>query len=715
MRPIQILTIFLFLFVVTLFAGSEDRFQHNDLLYDELTIFPEDRILYQEHCNKDNNSPCVISSQSTCHGKYSLPKHNAITKSRYLCRDLIWMNQVKVVYTYDVNNNLVSYLRQFWQDSSWDNTDYITYSYDANNNNISSLNQTWIDSVWMDSYRSNYTYDVNNNQISDLSERWNGSSWENQMQYYFSYDANNNRIGQLIMNWDGSDWINLYQIIYAYDASNNMTLYMWQDWDGNEWVNDNQRITAYNANNNWISQLIQNWVDSTWINNSLSSVIYDSNNNQIERLVQNWDGTNWVNNNMFLSTFDINNNLTVFLSQNWVDTEWEDIRQIIRVYDTNNNQTLQLWQYWDGSSWGNYRQTIFNYDINNNTLSWFTQNWDENSWVNDSQNLMTYDANNNRTSLVIQYWVNTTPVISPIPDQVINEDQTLTLQLSVDSDLSNASLTFSAFSDTSAILLTIDTTSLTITPEHHWNGTSQITVTVMDNIYMESDTTFFTLNVTPVNDPPTPIVLIYPAFQDTFSTHIDSDTSIIFVWNGGDVDSEISYHLTIFLEFFGNTYFAEYQDITDTTYNLRSNSLDALLAGLSFQESEMSWYLETTDGEYSVVSDTGSFYLRRELLNAICLVSIPTAYSLYQNYPNPFNPITTIQYDLPNRSDVQITIYNLLGRDVATLVSENQDVGYKSVQWDATNNAGQPVSAGMYFYQIRAGEFVLTRKMILIK
>ena len=91
---------------------------------------------------------------------------------------------------------------------------------------------------------------------------------------------------------------------------------------------------------------------------------------------------------------------------------------------------------------------------------------------------------------------------------------------------------------------------------------------------------------------------------------------------------------------------------------------------------------------------------------------------LHQNYPNPFNPVTTIQYKLPQRSDVQITIYDLLSRHVTNLVSETQDAGYKSVQWDATN-----VSSGMYFYQIRvydsdeigAGEYVQTRKMVFLK
>lgn len=109
----------------------------------------------------------------------------------------------------------------------------------------------------------------------------------------------------------------------------------------------------------------------------------------------------------------------------------------------------------------------------------------------------------------------------------------------------------------------------------------------------------------------------------------------------------------------------------------------------------------------------------------------PRKFWLSQNHPNPFNPITTIQYDLPQRSDVQITIYDLLGRQVATLVSETQEAGYKSVQWNAINDLGQPVSAGVYFYQIKvynpdaigAGDpstgsgqsFVETRKMVMLK
>ena len=85
------------------------------------------------------------------------------------------------------------------------------------------------------------------------------------------------------------------------------------------------------------------------------------------------------------------------------------------------------------------------------------------------------------------------------------------------------------------------------------------------------------------------------------------------------------------------------------------------------------------------------------------------------NYPNPFNPITTLEYDLPEDAVVNITIYDMMGRVVNTLVNGSQTAGYKSIQWDATNNLGDPVSAGLYIYTIQAGEFRQTKKMILLK
>ncbi len=86
------------------------------------------------------------------------------------------------------------------------------------------------------------------------------------------------------------------------------------------------------------------------------------------------------------------------------------------------------------------------------------------------------------------------------------------------------------------------------------------------------------------------------------------------------------------------------------------------------------------------------------------------SYSLAQNYPNPFNPTTTIQYSLANTGNVSLKVYDILGREVATLVNGRQTAGEYTVQFNAAN-----LASGIYFYRLQAGDFVQTKKMMLVK
>ena len=128
----------------------------------------------------------------------------------------------------------------------------------------------------------------------------------------------------------------------------------------------------------------------------------------------------------------------------------------------------------------------------------------------------------------------------------------------------------------------------------------------------------------------------------------------------------------------------------------------------------------TNDGGGIIAIDNGQFgFLRLSNIQNILINDyrndLPTSFRLYNNYPNPFNPKTILKYDLPQNSFVEVIIYDMQGKVVNNLVNTNQSSGFKTIQWDATDNQGQSVSAGVYIYTIEAGGFRQTKKMIFLK
>ena len=121
--------------------------------------------------------------------------------------------------------------------------------------------------------------------------------------------------------------------------------------------------------------------------------------------------------------------------------------------------------------------------------------------------------------------------------------------------------------------------------------------------------------------------------------------------------------------------------------------------------------------EYCIAGDTVSFDISILVENTEMSINedIPLAFKVYNAYPNPFNPITSIGYDLPEDGFINITIYSMMGNIVKTLVNGTQTAGNKTIQWNATNDKNEPVSAGLYLYTIQTGELRQTKKMILLK
>ena len=283
--------------------------------------------------------------------------------------------------------------------------------------------------------------------------------------------------------------------------------------------------------------------------------------------------------------------------------------------------------------------------------------------------------------------INLAPVLTTIEDQQIAEDSILTIGVSATSYL-GYSMSFTATSNTSDVEVSIEDTNLTATPSLNWFGSSVITVIATDENEL-FDTTGFTLTVNAVNDAPV-------ANNDTIM--VDHNTDFVGQVSWSDVDGD--------MEFLCNL-------LTSP-----SNGTASVSPAGSFVYSPAWDYSGNDSFTFTVcdnsLCDTATVQITIHALS-VDETSLPTKYAIHQNYPNPFNPVTSLRYDLPENSLVNITIYDMMGRDVKTLINQSQDAGFKSIIWDATNDYGKPVSAGIYLYQIQAGEYISTKKMVLLK
>ena len=308
--------------------------------------------------------------------------------------------------------------------------------------------------------------------------------------------------------------------------------------------------------------------------------------------------------------------------------------------------------------------------------------------------------------------VNDPPTIAPVADVTMPEDGTASVFLNV-RDIDSDDLIYNFYSTPPIFEFTFIEDSLFISPALNWNGQANLTVFVSDG--EDSDNTSLAITVTPVNDAPSEFELISPTVLDTFQISTATDETIPFTWESSyDVDSDVTYKLTVTLDYPGNVYTQDYLNISDASTSISTYEYASFMTDFNLTLWNIDYVVEVSDEEFTVISQAGEFVLNNTLLSTDSKI-IPEVFALHQNYPNPFNPVTSLRYDLPEDGLVNITIYDMMGRIVKTLVNSSQTAGYKSISWNAANDRNESVSAGLYLYTIQAGEFRQTKKMVLLK
>lgn len=345
--------------------------------------------------------------------------------------------------------------------------------------------------------------------------------------------------------------------------------------------------------------------------------------------------------------------------------------------------------------------------INNSTgeISWLPNNEDVGDTivtviVNDDSSASDTGA---YTLTVLN--VNDPPVLSAIPDTSFNEDEQLSFAISYlydfvyDSDNADSTLTWS-LSDTDYVQAAANKDSVILSAENDWFGKDTVLLIVNDG--MLSDSTEWIITVHPENDPPHFTELMPDSI--TFDSNVND--TLLLTGLASDIDSPDSILTWSYVH--SSFVLCEIND----TLNFAVFGVEDYMSGqdtvvLSVSDGELHAYDSLT---IIVNPVTGVEYLMSQ---------IPKEYSLRQNYPNPFNPITNIIYGIPKRSHVVIKIYDLLGREVVTLVDKKQEAKYYKLIWDAKDRFGNNVSSGMYFYRIvvKSGNsvFTETKKLLLLR
>lgn len=349
-------------------------------------------------------------------------------------------------------------------------------------------------------------------------------------------------------------------------------------------------------------------------------------------------------------------------------------------------------------------------------------------WV--GVDVFTYEASDNKYSSKLNIATVAVTVL-PVNDAPVSEnmniqsfeDAVTAITLDV-SDVDGDNLNYVIISGpTNGTINGVGDNSIEYTPNENYNGADVFSYKVTDGL-LESTPSQVVINLAPVNDRSSEfnasdkyIVLNDNNSQLTVTTNvlmvtpeIEKDT-LLFKWDKShDIDGDlIKYRMVGYegLEFLTMDNWTE-------DLNIKWSLKDLIAATDTVNTVTGAWLIEATDGEFIVKSNEGvsiDFSINGSAL-------IPEQYLLSQNYPNPFKNSTTIKFDNPFSQRIIIRIYNVQGILIKELLNEEVNAGFNNVVWDGTNNSGEKVSAGIYFYQINASsdsngnKFIKSKKLL---
>lgn len=409
------------------------------------------------------------------------------------------------------------------------------------------------------------------------------------------------------------------------------------------------------------------FVDFTgFVIHDLNKYSYDDNLNLTQDLYQFYDSTaGWVNFSLMMFYYDGFNRDTLEVEQVWdtLSLSWANSGKWPTTYDANNNPVNTLAYSWADPDWVLWGLRLYTFDANNNILEVLTKTGGGPDWVNDSRETYTYDANNNQLTYRYDTWNGTA------------WQEFYGYEYTYDANNNLSSLTSSFFGNyNSKDIYTYDSNNNQISDSNYnWDGANWV------------------------------ISFVQTSTFDAMNNQIGY---LVQQSNGSTLEDYLQYDAT-FNAFNNLTSWGSYtRDAGNwvprrkAEYSYDADQNKTLVTDSSSNDGGLTWRLFSFERSTWSAGATGV----EDQFNSV------SDYRLSQNYPNPFNPSTSISFSIPNKANVSLKVFDLLGSQIAELVNGEMEAGSYNVEFNAAN-----LPSGIYFYKIQSDNYSETKKMVLLK
>ncbi len=551
---------------------------------------------------------------------------------------------------------------QIWfeEGTTWLNEGHTNHAYDAEGRRVQTTVQTWLNNDWQNTFQLNFHYDGIGTLRRVIGRSWNGGTWVDNSLDTLYYDANGNISQEFVRVYNGSSWLNAERFFISFDSAGRPTERHRESWTGSSWQNVERYLIDYTPAGMMSEVIYQTWVASDWANNLRDTYSYDGAGNLTEEYNQYWSGGSWKDDTRYLSTFDVDNFLTEVVEQYWNLSSWvNDSKQILNN-DLDGHPTEIVIQYWSGIDWANDAILYHTYDGPNIVEDYYVT-WNGTMWV--GMHITTYT------------WV---PIITPdetTQKYPVNPAWNL---VSVPLDVGDYAKT-ALFPTSSSSAFFFDagyTAAATLeNGRGYWLKFDSAQAVPMTGMMRTVDTIDVSAGWNLVGSIGTTIT----------ASGVGSVPGGLVI--SGFFGFDAGYQASGIIEP-GKAYWVKVAEAGKIIMNSTGNIPAAARVRIEPTEER-----PPSPPEEPAPAET-----------------LPVQTSLDQNYPNPFNPVTEISFNLNEPARVRITVYNVIGREVAVLVDGFREAGTHSVSFD-----GGKFPSGVYFYTMTTDAWSGTRRMILLK